>query len=137
MNVEPSAVRQFAHAVRAADPVHYGDQPLTTPTFLMSSAWWQGPENAAWGDQERDLSRVLHGEQEFVFHGEPPTAGAELEGVARIDRTYTKQGRRGGEMIFTDVVTEFRDVHTGRLVAEVRTTSIETGRAVTDEKEGR
>lgn len=129
LRIEGAQARQFARAVRSTDPAHLGDEPVTTPTFLMSAAWWQGPENSVWGEAGRDMARLLHGEQEFVFHGEPPSAGVELVGISRIDRTYTKQGRRGGKMIFTEVVTEFRDIRDGRLVAEARNTSIQTSQA--------
>ena len=54
-----------------------------------------------------------------------------LTGVARIDRVYEKQGKRGGTMVFTEVVTEFRDAG-GRLVAESRSTLIETSKAATE-----
>jgi acyl dehydratase len=123
MTVEAGKVREFALAVRSADPEHLGDRPVSPPTFLQTCAWWQTPESSVWHGTDRDYSRLLHGSQEFVFHGEPPRAGDELEAVSRIDGTYRKQGRRGGAMAFTDVVTEFRDIHTGRLVAESRNTS--------------
>jgi hypothetical protein len=137
MTVEAGKVREFALAVRSSDPDHLGAQPVSAPTFLQSSTWWQRPENSPWAGVERDYSRLLHGSQEFVFHGEPPAAGAVLEGVSRIERTYTKAGKRGGEMTFTDVVTEYRDAGTGRLVAESWNTSIETSQVVqTEEKTG-
>jgi hypothetical protein len=130
MTVEAGKVREFALAVRSADPEHLGDRPVSPPTFLQTCVWWQTPESSVWHGVDRDYSRLLHGSQEFVFHGAPPTAGDELEAISRIHRSYRKEGRRGGTMTFTDVVTEFRDVGTGRMVAESWTTSIETGRAV-------
>lgn len=132
MVVEAGKVREFAFAVRSSDPEHHGEQPVTPPTFLQTSSWWQGPEHSPWAGVERDYSRLLHGQQEFVFHGEPPAAGAVLEGVSRIERTYEKAGRRGGSMSFTEVVTEFREVPSGRLVAESWNTSIETSQVVGD-----
>ena len=41
-------------------------------------------------------------------------------------------GKRGGTMIFTEQVTEFRDP-SGRLVAELRSTMIETSKATTED----
>ncbi|MGB8649514.1 MAG: MaoC family dehydratase N-terminal domain-containing protein [Mycobacteriales bacterium] len=130
MTIEAGKVREFALAVRSSDPDHLGPDPVSPPTFLQASSWWQRPENSVWHGVTRDYSRLLHGEQEFVFHGEPPSAGTELEGVSRIDRVYEKAGKRGGTMTFTDVITEFREVGTGRLVATSRNTSIETSKAV-------
>jgi hypothetical protein len=69
----------------------------------------------------------MHAEQEYVFHGPPPRAGATLTAQSRIDAVYQKQGRRGGVLTFAVLVTEFRDA-SGRLVAEARMTGVETAR---------
>jgi hypothetical protein len=96
----------------------------------MTSAFWLTPDNDP-GVGRQDRARVLHGEQEFVFHGPPPRAGTVLTGQRRISDVYVKTGKRGGEMSFMDVVTEYRD-ETGRLVAESRSTTIETGKPATE-----
>lgn len=127
MNVELGKVREFARAVKSTNPAYLtGDNPVSPPTFLMASAFWSGPRNAP-DLPEIDLARLLHGGQEFVFHGPPPKAGTKLIGTARHDRTYTKEGRRGGAMTFTETVTEYRD-ETGTLVAESRTVLIVTSK---------
>jgi hypothetical protein len=131
MVVEAGKVREFALAVRSSDPEHLGDEPVSPATFLASSVWWQSEESSAWHGVERDFTRILHGEQEFVFHGEPPGAGTVLQGESRIAREYTTEGKRGGAITFTDVLTSYTDRATGRLVAEVTSTTIETGQAVT------
>ena len=129
MVVEEGKVREFARAVKSSNPEHLRqDAPVSPVTFLMSAAHWQGPEHSAYAGIERDYSRILHGEQAFTFHGEPPLAGAVLTGQQRIDRVYTKEGRRGGTMTFTEVVTDFTAAD-GRLVAEVRSTAIVTSQA--------
>ena len=74
-----------------------------------------------------DLRRLLHGSQEYIFHGPPPRAGDELTFQTRVDAIYEKEGKRGGAMTFVETVTEFRDTE-GRLVAEARSTAIETGK---------
>ncbi|MGF7237789.1 MAG: FAS1-like dehydratase domain-containing protein [Frankia sp.] len=126
MDVEAGKVREFAKAVKSGNPANLGrDQPISPPTFLASCAFWQGPENGPALDAGLDLARVLHGGQEFVFHGPPPRAGTRLTGRSRIDRSYTKEGRRGGAMTFTEMVTEFRD-EADVLVAEMRSTMIVT-----------
>ncbi len=126
MDVEAGKVREFAKAVKASNPEQLADdRPISTPTFLMASAFWQGPDNAPTMRSDLDLSRLLHGGQEFIFHGPPPRAGTRLTGQTRTDRTYTKEGRRGGAMTFTETVTEYRD-EAGTLVAEARSTLIIT-----------
>jgi hypothetical protein len=129
MVVEGGKIREFARATKSDNPDYLdGDHPLSPVTFLAASAFWQDESNSAWGDGPRNYERILHGEQEFVFFGEPPRAGDVLTGVSRIERVYEKAGRRGGAMKFTEAVTEFRDPE-GKLVAESRSTSIETGQA--------
>jgi N-terminal half of MaoC dehydratase len=133
MVVERGKISEFARATKSHNPDYLdGDRPLSPVTFLASSAFWQDASNSAWGDGPKNFERILHGEQEFVFFGEPPRAGDVLTGVSRIERVYEKEGRRGGAMTFTEAVTEFRDPD-GKLVAESRTTSIETGQAPTSE----
>lgn len=132
--VERGKIREFARATKSRDGAWSdGPEPVAPPTFLTTAAFWAGPGTSVWGDGDRDYSRVLHGEQEFVFHGEPVRAGMTLTAQQRIADTYTKQGRRGGEMQFTVIVTEFRDAD-GTLVAESRSTVIITGRAATEEQ---
>ncbi len=125
--VELGKVREFARAITSREPA-YADGSVTPPTFLMVADHWQGRANSPWGDHKRNIARTLHAEQEFVFHGPPPGAGTTLRGQARIDKRYVKEGKRGGTMTFTEVVTEYRD-ESDRLVAEVRSTTVETAKA--------
>ena len=100
---------------------------LSPPTFLMTTAFWGGGIDRIMDELGLDLTRLLHGGQEFVFHGSPPRAGTHLVGEMRVDAEYEKEGRRGGTMRFVEVVTEYHD-DLGVLVAETRNTLIETGR---------
>ena len=52
--------------------------------------------------------------------------------TSRIDRMFTKEGRRGGEMTFVVMITEFHDPD-GKLVAEARMTGVETAKPPTEE----
>ncbi len=54
-----------------------------------------------------------------------------LECVTRVDKMYEKPGKRGGTMVFTELVTEYRSPD-GRLVAEARSTGIETSKPTTE-----
>jgi hypothetical protein len=131
MVVELGKVREFARATKSDNPDYLndpGDHPVSPGTFLMSAAFWQKPENSPLNGVALNWHRVLHGEQEFVFHGAPPKAGDVLTGVSRIDRVYEKAGKRGGTMSFAETVTEFRNA-AGALVAESRGTLIETSQA--------
>lgn len=125
LRVEHGKIREFAVATGSRSSAFTEEpSPFVPPTFLTISAHWMTKDNLALAD--RDLRRILHGEQEYVFHGPPPVAGDVLVGQQRIESEYQKQGRRGGQMRFIVVVTEFRDSQ-GKLVCEGRSTIIETG----------
>ncbi|WP_131747103.1 MaoC family dehydratase N-terminal domain-containing protein [Frankia sp. Cppng1_Ct_nod] len=129
MEVELGKIREFARATKSSNPDYLkADTPVSPATFLASSAFWTGPENSPPLEEIGDVARILHGEQEFTFQGEPPRAGTRLVGQTRIAATYEKQGKRGGSMRFVELVTEFRTPE-GRLVAESKSTAIVTGQA--------
>ena len=54
-----------------------------------------------------------------------------LTSQTRVDDIYEKEGKRGGTMTFVVTVQEFRD-ESGELVAEMRSTAIETGKPPTE-----
>jgi hypothetical protein len=123
MVVERGKIAEFAAAMQSQNPAYAGAGAIVPPTFLMSSSLW-APEGAA-VDVGFDRRRLLHGEQEFVFHGPPPRAGQVLKVSDQIVDRYEKPGKRGGMMRFAVVVTEYRS-EDGSLVAEARKTLIET-----------
>ncbi|WP_239396866.1 MaoC family dehydratase N-terminal domain-containing protein [Frankia sp. CiP3] len=129
MEVELGKIREFARATKSSNPGYLtADVPVSPATFLATAAFWTGPENAPPMEEIGDPARILHGEQEFVFHGEPPRAGTRLVGQTRIANSYDKRGKRGGSMRLVELVTEFRTPE-GRLVAESKTTVIVTSQA--------
>lgn len=128
MVIEEGKVREFATATGSTHPEHLATTtPISPVTFLASALFWQDERSSPWWDVDRNHGRILHGSQEFVFHGPPPRAGAELVGQARIEDVFEKVGKRGGTMVFTKLVTEFRTTD-GDLVVEMRSTAIETSR---------
>jgi N-terminal half of MaoC dehydratase len=123
MVVERGKIAEFAAAMQSQNPAYAGPGAIVPPTFLMSGSLW-APEGAA-VDVGFDRRRLLHGEQEFIFHGPPPRAGQVLTVSDQIIDRYSKPGKRGGMMRFAVVVTEYR-AEDGTLVAEARKTLIET-----------
>jgi len=123
MVVERGKIAEFAAAMQSQNPAYAGPGAIAPPTFLISSALW-APEGAA-VDVGFDRRRLLHGEQEFVFHGPPPRAGQTLKVNDQIVDRYEKPGKKGGLMRFAVVLTEYRS-EDGTLVAEARKTLIET-----------
>jgi hypothetical protein len=124
--VERGKIQEFARAIYAEDRRYLDDDAPTMPgTFLFTTMFWQRGAADPWPALQIDLSRALHGEQEYVFHGPLPRAGERLHCLARITEVYEKEGGRGGRMSFAVITTEFRDDF-GRLRAEARMTCIET-----------
>jgi hypothetical protein len=131
MPIERGKIREFARACKTSNPAYVEDpRPVSPPTFLTNVNFWSGGGQSPMQRLDIDLRRLLHGGQEYVFHGPPPRAGSELTFQTRVDKIYEKEGRRGGTMTFIETVTEFKDP-AGTLVAEARSTAIVTGQAPT------
>jgi hypothetical protein len=135
--LEWGKIREFAIATKSTDPAYRaGPASVVTPTFLTTAQLnWVSGETVAPEPLDLDFTRVLHAEEEFVFHGPPPRAGQTLTVDFRVGDRYEKTGRRGGQMRFVVLVNEFRDA-AGALVAEQRTTLVETEATPKAEPEG-
>jgi hypothetical protein len=121
--VERGKIAEFAEAMLCDDPSYRGPDAIIPPTFLTTGGRW-APAGAR-VDVGFDRKRLLHGEQEYTFHGDLPAAGDVLTAQERVVDRYSKPGKRGGTMRFATVVTEFRNAG-GALVAEAKATFIET-----------
>jgi N-terminal half of MaoC dehydratase len=128
MPLERGKIREFARACYDDNP-EYVDAatPPVPPTFLTTRNFWMSAATSPLARVGLDLRRLLHGGEEYVFHGPPPRAGEELTFQTRVDKIYEKEGKRGGTMTFVETVVEFRDTD-DRLRVECRSTAIETGR---------
>ena len=134
MVVERGKIREFAAATKAAHREYFdAEEPVAPPTFLASALHWEEPESSPFFNVDFDMARVLHGEQEYVFFGEPPRAGSSLKVASRIENVYERQGRRGGTLSFIVTVTDFFD-DTGTLVAQSRSTVVQTETAPSPEE---
>lgn len=130
MEIERGKIYEFVRATHGDHPDHDGTEPVAPPTFLTSQFFWEDrvPGSNPWDEVKMDQRRGMHAEQEYIFHGPPPTAGTRLTCQSRIEEFYEKDGRRGGKLTFVVMVTEYRD-ESGSLVAEARLTGVETARA--------
>jgi hypothetical protein len=128
--IERGKIREFARAAKSHNPAYDSADAVIEPTFLTTAQnFWANPGAAKpIADLGFNLARVLHGEEEYEFFGPPPRAGQVLHAETKLGDQWEKEGKRGGTMRFAKVVTEFRD-EAGTLVAEQRTTIIETARA--------
>jgi N-terminal half of MaoC dehydratase len=140
--VERGHILEFARATGEADAAYEAaaadlDSPLAAPlTFARSSARFD-PANplrprpgGAWHGSGRDATGTpdaarrgtgLLAEQRFEYH-RPMVAGDVLTVEHRPGESWTKQGRAGGEMVFSELVSEYRDEHGDLVVTAVRVT---------------
>ncbi len=127
--IERGKIREFARAAQSRNPAYDAPDAVIPPTFLTTAQnFWADPAAARpIAELGFNLARVLHGEEEYEFFGPPPRAGQTLQVTSRLGDRWEKEGGRGGVMRFAKLVTEYRD-ESGQLVAEQRTTVIETAR---------
>jgi hypothetical protein len=128
MVVEEGKIREFAEATKSLHPAYLTEpEPVSPPTFLTTACFWQREWEqdlqATFSSLGVDPSAVLHGEEEYVFRGEPPRAGATLHGRTKVVNLERKVGRRAGPILIVKTSTKFRDSG-GRVVAESRSTMI-------------
>ncbi len=152
--VESGHIMLFARAVGDANPIYHdaayaaNTEPGSTiapPTFVQASAQfdpdyslrptigqpWFGSAKEPTGvqsDSGGGGGGGLHAEQHYEYH-RPLTAGTVLTATAQPGKTWEKQGRRAGKLVFTETVTEYRDQH-GELVVTARSVGVRTERPV-------
>jgi hypothetical protein len=76
----------------------------------------------------------LHAEQHFEYH-RPLRPGDVLTHETRQGERWEKEGRKGGKLLFSELLTEFRDP-SGELVVTARSVAVRTERVVETEGEG-
>ena len=136
--VTEEKVKEFAVAVGENNPLFYDPDaarelgfpgPLAPPTFTVTQIFAVPRE-----EREQRLganleySRVLHGEQEFVFK-RLPLAGEVLKGTMRISKDFEKEGKRGGTMRFVTYESKYTDAE-GDEVLTAYYTLIQTAKDV-------
>ena len=150
--VDLTSIMLFASALAETNPIYYDEEyavqtPLGSviapPTFSIASVHWnpsyplrgvrripaaEAPGGARGGEGGPNLTRVLHGEQRFEYH-QPLRPGMLLRASAHPGKSWEKEGRRGGLMRFSEIITEYRD-ESGELVVTETSVGIVTGKAV-------
>lgn len=149
--VDRTQVMLFARSLRDINPVYWDpDHPetkkvggiVTPPTFVQSSAHWDPdypldltrprPEGAQprprGGGGGGGMARGLHAEQHYEYH-HPIRVGDVLTVTTRPGERWEKQGRRGGKLLFSETITEYRN-QDGVLCVTARSVGVQTERAV-------
>lgn len=149
--VDRTQVMLFARSVLDINPVYWDPEApetkaaggiITPPTFVQCSAHWQpdypldmtrprasaapaAPRGEAGGG---GLGRGLHAEQHYEYH-HPIHVGDTLTVTTRPGEKWEKEGRRGGKLLFSEGITEYRN-QDGVLCVTARSIGVQTERAV-------
>jgi hypothetical protein len=155
--IEAGHIMMFARAVGDANPIYHDaayaetTEPgavIAPPTFVQSSAQfdpdyflrpkigepWFGSGRRPTG-VERDGSTGggggggLHAEQHYEYHRHPKV-GDVLTATVKPGRTWEKEGRRAGKLVFTETIVEYRDQN-GELLVTARGVGVRTERPAT------
>jgi hypothetical protein len=152
--VEAGHILLFARAIGDANPVYEGAMSgdanvPAPPTFVQASAqfdddYFLRPKiGKPWFGSGREATGVkrgsggggggggLHAEQHYVYH-RPLRAGDVLTAKVSEGEGWEKQGRRGGKLIFSEMITEYRDQN-GELVVTARGVGVRTEKVVEQE----
>ena len=86
------------------------------------------PVGASEGVFNTEGGSGFHAEMRFEYH-RPMRVGDVLEASQRPGRRWEKEGRRGGKLVFTETVTEYRDAN-GELVTTSTFVGVSTEKPV-------
>jgi hypothetical protein len=155
--VEAGHIMLFARAIGDDNKIYHNEDYAKTtepasiiapPTFAMASAQfdpdyplrpktgqpWFGSGKEPTGIQRGGGGSGggggggLHAEQHFEYHRHLK-AGDVLTATTKPGKTWEKEGRRAGKLIFSETVTEYRD-QKGELVITARSVGVRTERPV-------
>ncbi len=155
--VEAGHIMMFARAVGDANRIYYDEEYAKTtevkgviapPTFVQASAQfdpdyplrpkigepWFGSGKEPTGVKRRvgggggAAAGGLHAEQHFEYH-RPLRPGDVLTAETKRGKSWEKQGRRGGKLLFGETITEYRDQN-GELVVTARGVGVRTERVI-------
>ncbi len=154
--IEAGHIMLFARSVGDNNKIYYDEDYAKTtelgsiiapPTFVQASAQfdpdyplrpragkpWFGSGKESTGVQRGGGGGGgggggLHAEQHYEYH-RPLKAGDVLTATMKPGKTWEKQGRRSGKLVFTETITEYRDQN-GELVITARGVGVQTERPV-------
>ena len=156
--IEASHVKMFAHAIGDGNPIYHDanysgqtDQGsiIAPPTFLKANHHfdpesnlrpkldeaWRGSGKYATNQLQKDGEdrstpepETLHAEQHFEYHRHV-RVGDVLTPKSRAGKSWEKQGKRSGKLIFSERITEHRD-QDGQLVVTETSVGVKTERVI-------
>ena len=153
--VELGHIMTFARAIGDPNPIYYDEDyaagtevgsVIAPPTFVQSAVqfdpeWrlrprpgepWLGSGRTPTGippsTEGGGSGRGLHAEQHFTYHRHI-RPGDVLTGTVKPGKTWEKEGKRSGKLVFSESITEYRDQN-GELVITARGVGVRTERVV-------
>ena len=158
--VEASHVMMFARSIGDPNDIYYDEDyakstdqggVIAPPTFVQASAQfdpdyflrpkigqeWFGSAKGPTGITKKGESSGggggggLHAEQHYVYHRQLKV-GDVLTAEVKPGKSWEKEGRRGGKLLFSETVTEYRDQN-GELVITATGVGVRTEKPATSE----
>jgi len=154
--VEASHIMMFARYIGDENPNYHHEEHarstevgsiIAPPTFVQASAQfdpdyrlrpkaggegWMGSGKEATGARQEVSGGGggggLHAEQHFEYHRHLKP-GDVLSATITPGKTWEKQGKRSGKLLFSESITEYRD-QSGELVITARGVGVRTERPV-------
>jgi hypothetical protein len=155
--IEASHIMMFARSIGDANSIYYDadaaakTEPgkiIAPPTFAQASAQfdpdyflrpkigepWFGSGGEPTGVKPKDGGGGggggggLHAEQHFEYHRHI-SPGDVLTAEVKPGKTWEKEGKRSGKLVFAETITEYRDQN-GELVITARGVGVRTERPV-------
>jgi hypothetical protein len=140
--IEEGHIASFARSIGDANSVFYGPEAVAPPTFVQSSAQWdpdyilRPPVGGEWWGSGRGPGRSpsdgggtgLHAEQHYEY-ARPLRVGDVLTATVKPGKTWEKEGRRAGKLVFSETIVEYRD-QSGELVVTARGVGVRTEKPV-------
>lgn len=156
-SVEASHIMMFARSVADENPIYHDEDYAATtepgriiapPTFAQASAQfdpdyflrpkvgqpWFGSGKEATGIKKEGSGGGggggggLHAEQHFEYHRHPGP-GDVLSATVKPGKTWERESKRAGKLVFSESITEYRDQN-GELVITARGVGVRTERPV-------
>ncbi len=103
--IELSKVREMSVALMPGGELGT-EAPLVVPTFTAASGHWQNRRGIMTDVLGLELSRVLHGEQRYLFK-RFPRVGETLEGSTSLESVSVREGQKGGRMRLFTLRTDY------------------------------
>jgi N-terminal half of MaoC dehydratase len=153
--IEASHILMFARSVGDPNPIYDPSKTdaadiVAPPTFAQASAQfdpdyflrpkigepWFGSGKEPTGVKPKEGGSGggggggggLHAEQHFTYHRHL-RPGDVLSATNQPGKTWEKEGKRSGKLVFSETITEYRDQH-GELVITARGVGVRTERVV-------